>query len=307
MARLVFLGTPEAGVAPLRTLVAAGHEVALVVSRADKRRGRGGALTPSPVKRAAIELGLAVSDSIDDVVGAGAELGVVVAYGRIIPTAVLDRIPMVNVHFSLLPRWRGAAPVERAILSGDTTTGVCLMAVDSGLDTGAVYAEEVTPIDSQESAAQLRQRLVDIGCRLLEVHLARGRAGLPEPRIQVGRATYAEKIRPDELRLDWGVDAVQLGRVVQLGRAWTTFRRRRLQVLRVHPSAEAPPGPDIDSESASPAIGDIAPGTLSGESVVAGGGTRLRLVTVQPEGRQPMAVADWLRGVRPVEGERFGE
>ena len=174
MARLVFLGTPEAAVEPLRTLVHAGHDVALVVTRADKRRGRGSALVPSPVKRAATDLGLTVADSLDDVVGVGAELGVVVAYGRIIPVAVLDRLPMVNLHFSLLPRWRGAAPVERAILEDDAETGVCLMAVEAGLDTGPIYAEVATSIEQDETADELRSRLVLLGLRTAGRAPARG-------------------------------------------------------------------------------------------------------------------------------------
>ena len=203
MARLVFLGTPEAAVEPLRTLVRAGHDVALVVTRPDKRRGRGGALVPSPVKAAATELGLAVTDSLDDALDVGAELGVVVAYGRIIPVAVLDRLPMVNLHFSLLPRWRGAAPVERAILEDDAETGVCLMAVEAGLDTGGIYAEVATPIGEDETAEELRARLVVLGCGLLDEHLARGRAGLPLPRDQAGTPSYAEKILPGERELHW--------------------------------------------------------------------------------------------------------
>jgi methionyl-tRNA formyltransferase len=186
MARLVYLGTPEAAVPPLRTLVAAGHDVALVVTRPDKRRGRGSQLVPSPVKAAALDLDLAVTDDLASATGVGAELGVVVAYGRIVPAAVLDELPMVNLHFSLLPRWRGAAPVERAILEGDAETGVCLMAVEAGLDTGAVYAEEATAIDPEETATELRARLVIIGCRMLEDHLAAGRVGLPVPRDQAG-------------------------------------------------------------------------------------------------------------------------
>ena len=114
--RLVYLGTPAMAVPPLQALVAAGHEVVLVVTRTDKRRGRGGELSPSPVKAAALDLGLPVSHDLDDVARCGAELGVVVAYGRIIPAPLLDAVPMINLHFSLLPRWRGAAPVERAIL-----------------------------------------------------------------------------------------------------------------------------------------------------------------------------------------------
>ena len=298
MARLVYLGTPEAAVEPLRTLVVAGHDIALVVSRPDKRRGRGSTLVPSPVKAAAIELGLPVTDKLPDALGAGAELGVVVAYGRIIPAEVLERLPMVNLHFSQLPRWRGAAPVERAILAGDATTGVCLMAVEVGLDTGAIYAEEDTPIDESESVEDLRRRLVAIGSRLLERHLADGLAGLPAPHPQVGEPTYAEKIRPEELQLHWERPAVELRRVVHLGRAWTTFRGKRLRVLRAEPAG---------SDGAEPTAPEGAsPGALHGEVVTAGEGTHLRLITVQPEGRQPMPAADWRRGVRPQAGERLG-
>ena len=298
MVRLVYLGTPEAAVDPLRALVAAGHDIALVVSRPDKRRGRGSALVPSPVKAAAMELGLPVTDVLEDVLGAGAELGVVVAYGRIIPAAVLDRIPMVNLHFSRLPRWRGAAPVERAILAGDAKTAVCLMAVDVDLDTGAIYAEEDTAIDENESVDELKRRLVGIGCRLLEDHLADGLAGLPTPRAQAGEPTYAEKIRSEELQLHWEMVASHLRRVVSLGRAWTTFRGKRLRVLRADRGTPAGGEPTVSE-------GD-SPGALTGELVTAGEGTRLRLITVQPEGKQPMAVADWLRGVRPEVGERLG-
>jgi methionyl-tRNA formyltransferase len=297
VARLVFLGTPEAAVPPLRTLVEAGHDVALVVSRADKRRGRGGALVPSPVKAAATELGLQVTDRLDDVVSAGAELGVVVAYGRIIPTTVLDRLPMVNLHFSLLPRWRGAAPVERAILEGDAETGVCLMAVEAGLDTGPVYARAETAIGDDETADQLRHRLVDLGCRLLEEHLAHGRAGLPAPRDQMGEPTYAEKILPAERRIDWEDTAVRIHRVVRLGGAWTTWRGRRLGVVAVEPLMAVDGGPEADGRT---------PGMMEGTTVVAGGGTGVVLVSVQPEGKREMSGVDWRRGQRVAPGERLG-
>ncbi|HRA35850.1 MAG TPA: methionyl-tRNA formyltransferase, partial [Acidimicrobiales bacterium] len=135
----MYFGTPEIAVPPLRALAAAGFDVALVVTGADKRRGRRGAPTPTPVKAAALELGVEVTDDPDRAATVGADLGVVVAYGRILRRPLLERIPLVNLHFSLLPRWRGAAPVERAILAGDTTTGVCVMAVEEGLDTGPVY------------------------------------------------------------------------------------------------------------------------------------------------------------------------
>ncbi len=296
MARLVYLGTPASAVPPLETLVHAGHDVSLVVTRADTRRGRGGAPSPSPVKAAANDLGLPVTSVLDDAVGVGAELGVVVAYGRIIPTAVLEQLPMVNLHFSLLPRWRGAAPVERAILEGDAETGVCLMAVEAGLDTGGVYAVRSTVIGEEETADQLRARLVGLGCELLDECLAEGPAGLGTARDQAGTPTYAEKIRSGELELDWEVRALQLRRVVRVGNAWTTFRGRRLRVL------EAASG---RGDMGMPADG-APPGSLLGSEVVAGGSTRLRLLTVQPEGKRPMAAAEWLRGVRPAPGERLG-
>jgi methionyl-tRNA formyltransferase len=294
MARLVYLGTPDAAVPPLRTLVDAGHDVALVVSRADKRRGRGSSLVPSPVKAAALDLGLPVTDDLAACTGVGAELGVVVAYGRIVPVGVLDQLPMVNLHFSLLPRWRGAAPVERAVLEGDAETGVCLMAVEAGLDTGPVYAEVATAIDPEETVDELRARLVDIGCRMLEEHLADGRAGLPLPRDQVGNPTYADKIAAHELELDWDLPALHLRRVVRLGRAWTTFRGKRLRVLAAG---------HADSGGA---VGPLGPGRLDGAEVGAGGGTRLLLRTVQPEGKRPMDAPDWLRGVHPAPDDRLG-
>ncbi|GIU87896.1 MAG: hypothetical protein KatS3mg009_2411 [Acidimicrobiia bacterium] len=142
--RVVYLGTPDDAVGPLRALVAAGHEVALVVTQPDRRRSRGGRADPSPVRRAAEELGLPVRvpararEVVGDVRASGADAGVVVAFGQLLPVALLEAVPLgfVNVHFSLLPRWRGAAPVERAILAGDDETGVCLMRVEEGLDTG---------------------------------------------------------------------------------------------------------------------------------------------------------------------------
>ena len=301
MARLVYLGTPDAAVPPLRTLVAAGHDIALVVSRPDKRRGRGGALVPSPVKAAALELGLAVTDDLAEATTVGAELGVVVAYGRIVPVAVLEQLPMVNLHFSLLPRWRGAAPVERALLEGDGETGVCLMAVEAGLDTGPVYAEVATEIDPEETAEELRARLVEIGCRILEEHLANGRAGLPVPRDQAGNPTYAEKIHSGELELDWNEPAARLRRVIRLGRAWTTFRGKRVRVLAAGPADAG--GVDVDTNDEG---GPLGLGELRGAIVGAGGGSRLTLVSVQPEGKRPMDASAWLNGVRPGADDRLG-
>src|SRR3954468_7957436 len=201
--RLAYLGTPAASVPPLRALAGAGHDIRIVVTQPDKRRGRGGSLMPSPVAAAAVELGLRVSNKVDDVLDAGVELGVVVAFGRLIKPHVLERVPMVNVHFSRLPRWRGAAPVERAILAGDTETGVCLMGLEEGLDTGPVYECVTVPIGPEEIFDQLLARLVSAGTDLVVRRLAGGFDSLGQPVPQEGEPTHAAKIEPEELRIDW--------------------------------------------------------------------------------------------------------
>lgn len=260
--------------------------MATVVTRPDARRSRRAAPSPSPVKAAAAAHGLPVTHHPDDAVAAAAEVGVVVAYGRIIKPPLLGALPLLNVHFSLLPRWRGAAPVERAILAGDTQTGVCLMEVEAGLDTGPVYACSRTAIGPTETADDLTSRLAALGAQLLLVTLERP---LPVPQPQVGEASYADKVTPDDLVLRWERPAEELSRVVRVGRAWTTWRGRRLLVLE----AAVEPG------------GDEPPGTLEGTAVTAGDG-RLRLITVQPEGRGATDAAAWVRGARPQPGERLG-
>jgi methionyl-tRNA formyltransferase len=279
---------------PLRTLVRAGHEVVLVVSGPDRRRGRGGVLTPSPVKAAALGLGLPTTASLNTLatMDERPELGVVVAYGRLIPPAVLAAVPMVNLHFSLLPRWRGAAPVERAILAGDATTGVCVMAVEEGLDTGGVYARAELGVGPEEHLTSLRQRLVERGSELLVEVLANGAAGLPEPVPQEGEVTYAKKLEAAELEIDWTKPAAQVLALVRLDRgAHTTVAGRRLRVLDASAlDLDPPPGP---------------PGTLV-EDVVATADGAVRLLVVQPEGGRPMTAPDWLRGSRLGPGARLG-
>ena len=267
--------------------MAAGHEVVLVVSQPDKKRGRGGALLPSPVKAAAQELGLPVTARVDDLLEAGAELGVVVAYGRLIKPHILAGLPMVNIHFSLLPRWRGAAPVERAILAGDAVTGVCVMALEEGLDTGPVYACEERAIGEEETLDELRAALTAIGTRMLVDLLS---SGLAEPRPQEGEPTYAAKIEPEEHHLDWTRPAVELHRVIRLGQAWTTFRGRRLRVLR----ARSAPGSHLDPGALDPAA--LRVGTGEGA---------LELVEVQPEGKGPQPAASWRNGARLQPGDRL--
>jgi len=265
----------------LHAVVEAGHEVPLVVSAADKRRGRGGALNPSPVKAAAVELGLPVTDRIDDVLDLDppAELGVVVAFGRLIKPHVLAELPMINVHFSLLPRWRGAAPVERAILAGDEATGVCVMDVEEGLDTGAVYRCEEAVIGEDTTADELRVELVAIGTRLVLDALANG---LGEPSPQSGEPVYAHKIDASELELDWGAPAMELHRLVRVGGAWTTHRGHRLKVWR---SSLHPTGAGI---------------------AVPTGTTPLELLEVQPEGKGRMQARAWANGAHWQPGDTLG-
>jgi methionyl-tRNA formyltransferase len=289
--RLVYLGTPEVAVRPLVALHQAGHDIALVVSRPDRRRGRGSTLTPSPVKAAALDLGLTVTDDLGAVVGVGADLGVVVAYGRIIPRALLEQVPMVNLHFSLLPRWRGAAPVERAILAGDPTTGVDLMAVEEGLDTGGIYAEAVLPIGPDDTVDDLRAGLVAAGCDLLVHTLA---TGIGPARPQVGEPTYAEKLTAAEHQIDWTLPAVAVHRRIRVGGAWTTFRGKRLKVWRAAPVA-------LDA----PTDAALVPGAVDGTRVGTGAGL-LELIEVQPEGKARQSADAWRNGARPTADERLG-
>lgn len=227
-----------------------------------------------------------------EVVGTGAELGVVVAFGRLVPVQVLSEVPMVNLHFSLLPRWRGAAPVERAILAGDTETGVCLMAVEEGLDTGGVYRRARVAVDEEVTADELRAELVEVGTALLVDALDAG-LGPAEPQPEDG-VTYAAKLRAEDRRIDFGRNAVDVQRVVRIGGAWTTFRGARLKVLRTQVVA---------------ASGSVAgePGRIAADLVVGtGDGSGVQLLEVQPEGRGPMDAGSWANGARPV-GERLGE
>jgi methionyl-tRNA formyltransferase len=274
--KLVYLGTPEMAVPPLHALHQAGHEILLAVTRADKKRGRGSALSPSPVKAAALELGIPVSHDPDDVLASvddGAELGVVVAYGRMIKPYILDRIPMVNAHFSLLPRWRGAAPVERALLAGDDETGVCIMRLEEGLDNGGVYARVVTPINADTTAPELRERLVDLAADLLVQTLRTPLTEWIDTAVpQHGETVYAAKLAKADFEIDWAQPAEHIHRLIRVGGAWTTFRGKRLKINS---------GEVID--------GAVVP------------------TSVQPEGKAPMSFAAWRNGAQPAADELFGQ
>ena len=295
MRRLAFFGTPEIAVPTLSALCEAGFDVALVVTRADKRRGRGGMATPSPVKIAALASGLRVTHRVDDVLlehrRQPIDLGIVVAYGALIKGHVLQEMPMVNLHVSLLPRWRGAAPIERAILAGDTRTGVCLMQLEEGLDTGGIIDCRTMEISPSTTADEIRSVLITAGTTMLVEHL---RSGGFDVRPQEGEAIYAPKIEAEERRIDWTRSAEEISRLVRIGDAWTDFRNRRVKIHRAR-------------------IGDGAttalPGTLvgtDGNVVVACGVGTLDVSEIQSEGRPRVEAVQWARGMRLTAGEGFG-
>ncbi len=303
--RVAFLGTPQAAVPTLSALVAAGFDVPLVVSQPDRRRGRRSRPSPSPVKAAALDLGLKVSHDPYDLVGLDIDIGVIVAYGRLLRRDLLENVALLNVHFSLLPRWRGAAPVERAILAGDATTGVCIMGITEGLDEGPVYRCVETAIGDDESSADLTARLADVGAKLLVDVLS---APLPEPVPQTGDVTIATKIDRSDNELDFARPAVELHRQVRIGRAWSLFRSDR---FGIEEARVVDPG----DTAALAAIDRDRPGRLlittdgdGGRSVLvtAGDGTVLRLITVRPAGKRAMSAVDWWNGAQPVEGECLG-
>jgi methionyl-tRNA formyltransferase len=291
--RLVFFGTPADAVPSLLALHAAAHDIAFVVTQPDRRRGRGSEASPSPVKEAALDLGLRVEtpakarEVVEAVASSGAEVGVVVAFGQLLPSALLDALPcgFVNVHFSLLPRWRGAAPVERALLAGDAETGVCIMALEQELDTGPVYARASTPIGPHETAGELRARLVQLGTDLLVTTLPQVPTITPVP--QEGEPTYAPKLTVEEFALDWDSPAAELADLVRAGNprpgAWTTDHGARLKIWRAR---------------ALSACIDEPPGTVFGHTRVTTGDGALELVEVQPEGRRAMDANAWLAGRR---------
>ncbi len=280
--RLAFLGTPEAAVVTLERLVHAGHDVRIVVTRPDRRRGRGGSLGASPVKRAALELGLPVSDDLAEVARAGVERGVVVAYGAMIPAALLAEVPMLNVHFSLLPRWRGAAPVARAILAGDEETGVDVMGLEATLDTGPVYAEVRTSVGAK-TLSELTSELAEAGTTALLEVLA-SEALLAHPRAQQGEPTYAAKLSAETFRIDPTMDAVRAARIVRLERTQISVGGRRLRVRRARLVEDEGPAGIVTMSPHGP-VAHFATGALL-------------LEEVQPEGKRAMASAAWWAGAR---------
>jgi methionyl-tRNA formyltransferase len=301
--RVIFFGTPEIAVGPLRALVAAGLVVDLVVTGIDKRRGRGSQTSPSPVKEAALELQLPVSHDVADAIALVSKdransasettryLGVVVAYGHIISTEVLHVLPMINIHYSLLPRWRGAAPVERALLAGDEQTGACIMQVVEQLDAGDILSSATTQISQTDTTASLRARLGEIANPLLiEVLLN----GVSTTQPQTGDIVVAAKITQADLEIDWSKPAAVIDRQVRVGGAFTFFYDKRFKIHSLKVSAEI-----FISESGNMMV-------VNDRVLVACGQGVVELVEVQPEGKPRISAQDWKKGARLDAQSRLG-
>lgn len=311
--KLVYMGTPDFAVPPLQALAAAGHEIARVVCQPDRPSGRGLTLKPCPVKKAALELGLPVlqptrmkDPELVRQLGEGApDLFVVAAYGRILPRAILDvpRLGCLNIHASLLPRLRGAAPIHRAVLEGESTSGVTIMQMDEGLDTGAMLLWQSIALEARETAGSLHDRLCPLGARLIVDALDRIAAGTLTPTPQDGAgATYAAKVDASLCEVDWSAPVASVDRSIRgltpAPGAYTWLDGKRLKLIEVQPcSPSTPPS--------------HAPGTIialdpvAGITVTAGDGA-LRLLGIQLEGKKAMSARDFLAGYRLAPGTILG-
>jgi len=317
--RIVFAGTPEFSVPALEALHAAGHEIVAVYSQPDRPAGRGRTLGTGPVKRRALELGLRVEQPVTlraeeattTLQSFAADLMVVVAYGLILPQAVLDlpRRGCLNIHASLLPRWRGAAPIQRAILAGDARTGITIMKMDAGLDTGPTLLVRETGIGPDETAGSLHDRLAALGAEALVESVAGWSDGRIVPVAQPAEGvTYAAKIRKEEALIDWSKPAVDIARQVRAFNPWpvaeTRWLGRQLRVWEAVPLAATGPGQGSDGGDAQAAPGRVIEAG-QGRLVVATGEGFLDLRRLQLAGRNAMPAAEFLNA-NPLAGAGLG-
>ncbi len=307
--RLVFLGTPAFAVPTLEAIVRAGHQVAAVLTQPDRPRGRGQNPAASPVKQAALALGLEVyqpervrrPEAVDYLRAIGARAMVVVGYGQIIPQSVIDLAPVgiINVHASLLPKYRGAGPIQWAIVNGETRTGVTTMQIDAGLDTGAMLLKRETEIAPGENAVELGSRLAVMGADLLVETLRGLEAGAIIPEKQDDQqATWAPLLKKEDGLIDWTQPAGAIHNRVRGLQPWpgaqTTFRRQPLQIWKAR----------VGDAAAS-----VAPGSVLGARplLIACGEGTLELQEVQMEGRKRIPAGDFANGQRLTENEKLGE
>jgi len=308
--KVVFAGTPEFSVPALQVLLDSEHTVVAVYTRPDRPSGRGRRIIQSPVKQLALQADLPVfqpsvlktAEAQSELQELQPDLMVVVAYGLILPPDVLriPRLGCVNLHASLLPRWRGAAPIQRAILAGDTETGVCLMQMEAGLDTGPLLACRRCVIGETETGSQLHDKLAQLGADLLADNLDALERGALEPRPQDATgATYASKLDKSEALVDWSGSAVDIARKVRAFNAWpvaeTCYRGRQLRIWEAQSRAGA--------AGASP--GTVVSAGRDGIEVACGAG-RLLIEKVQLPGARPVSAADFINA-NPLEGVCLGD
>lgn len=291
--RVVFMGTPDFSVPVLDALVAAGHDVVCVYSQPPRPAGRGKKERPSPVHTRANELGIEVrhplnfkqADDVADFADLNADIAVVVAYGLILPQALLDapKHGCLNIHASLLPRWRGAAPIHRAIMAGDAETGVCIMQMEAGLDTGPVLMRQTTSIGAEETTGQLHDWLSEMGAKLIVEALRR----LPEltPEVQPDEGvTYAEKIDKSEARIDWSAPAAEVDRKIRglspFPGAWCEINGERIKLL---------------GSKLADGAGDA--GQVLDDFVIACADGAVEITRLQRAGKKPVSAEDALRGM----------
>ena len=296
--KIIFAGTPENSALALE-LVSKTHEVVLVITRPDAEVGRKRILTPSPVARMAKELGLPVmktnrirEEELAKIKAAGVELALVVAFGSLVPQAALDALPWWNIHFSLLPKWRGASPLQQSILSGGIGAGVTLFELDAGMDTGPIIASQQIPLGENETTAEALERFTIAGVNLFQQQAGKKKVATP----QTGEATFAPKLNRTSARLDLSENALSVHRAVMAFNpepiAWCELDGNPIRILETRSLGSS-------TWTESPIKGRVS---KSSEKILLEclDGSRLELVTVQPSGKQAMAAADWFRGLSEV-------
>jgi methionyl-tRNA formyltransferase len=304
--RVLFAGTPAVAVPSLNALVEAGFEVVAVLTRPDAPVGRKRVLTPSPVAARAAELGIEVihaarvdAEATARISAVNPDAAAIVAYGGLVPPAALDipRHGWINLHFSLLPAWRGAAPVQRAVMAGDDVTGAVTFQLEEGLDTGPVFGTLTESVGPEDTAGELLERLSHSGAVLLAQTLSAIQAGKVFPQAQSGEVSHAPKLTLEDGRLDWKKPALAIGRqargVTPEPGAWTVLdgQRVKLEPVRLRPD-----------------VAGLAPGAVAvqGKSVLVGTGSHaVELTRIQPAGKKMMAAADWARGMASLESVVF--